>query len=61
MEPITDDRHVHSAASLVVHSPSDDLASAKDLPPYIELVPHMRLAERAVDAGLSKWIKDKVS
>jgi hypothetical protein len=38
-----------------------DLANAKDLPPYIELVPPMRLAELAVDAGLSKWIEDKVS
>jgi len=37
-----------------------DLAIAKDLPPYIERVPPMRLAERAVDAGLSKWIEDKV-
>jgi hypothetical protein len=45
----------------VVHSLSDDLANGKDLPPYIELVPPMRLAELAVDAGLSKWIKDKVS
>jgi hypothetical protein len=26
-----------------------------------ELVPPMRLAELAVDAGLSKWIEDKVS
>jgi hypothetical protein len=45
----------------VVHSPSDDLANAKDLPPYIELVPPMRLAERAVNAGLSKSIEGKVS
>jgi hypothetical protein len=38
-----------------------DFANAKDLPPYIELVPPMRLAEPAVDVGLSKWIEDKVS
>jgi len=45
----------------VVHSPSPDLANAKDLPSYVELVPPMRLSELAVDAGLSKWIEDKVS
>ena len=48
-------------AFFVVHSPSDDLANAKDLPPYIELVPPLPLAELAVDACLSKWIEDKVS
>jgi site-specific DNA recombinase len=38
-----------------------DLAKAKDLPPYTELIPPMRLAELAVDASLSKWIEHKVS
>jgi hypothetical protein len=60
MEPITDDRRPFRRVFFVVHSPSDDLANAKDLPPYIDLVPPMRLAELAVDAGLSKWIEDKV-
>jgi len=45
----------------VVHSPSHDLASAKKLPAHVELVPPARLAELAVDAGLSKWIEDKVA
>lgn len=45
----------------VVHSPSQDLVSAKDLPSHVEVVPPMRLAELAVDAGLSKWIEDKVA
>jgi len=50
-------------ATVLVHSRlrKQDLANAKDLPPYIELVPPMRLAELAVDAGVSKWIEDKVS
>jgi hypothetical protein len=37
-----------------------DLVNAKDSPLYIELVPPTRLAELAVDAGLSKWIEHKV-
>jgi hypothetical protein len=50
-------------ATVLVHSHlrKQDLANATDLPPHIELVPPMRLAKLAVDAGLSKWIEDKVS
>jgi hypothetical protein len=50
-------------ATVLVHSRlrKQGLANAKDLPPYIEVIPPMRLAELAVDAGLSKWIEDKVS
>jgi hypothetical protein len=45
----------------VVHTPSKALETADDLPEYVELVPPMRLAELVVDAGLSKWLEDKVS
>jgi hypothetical protein len=45
----------------VVHSPSQDLVKAKKLPSHVEVVPPTRLAELAVDAGLSKWIEDKVA
>jgi hypothetical protein len=50
-------------ATVFVHSRprKQDFANAKDWPPCIKLVPPMRLAELAVDAGLSKWIEDKVS
>jgi hypothetical protein len=43
-------------ATVLVHSRlrKQHFANAKDLPPYIKLVPPIRLAELAVDAGLSK-------
>jgi hypothetical protein len=45
----------------VVHSPAPDLAAAKNLPPYVELVTPTHLAELALEAGLSTWIEYKVS
>jgi hypothetical protein len=45
----------------VVHSPDDDLLSETDLPDHVELVLPSRLAGLAIDAGLSGWLKDKVS
>lgn len=44
----------------VVHSPSGDLTSVK-IPEHVEIVPPDRLAEQALDAGLARWLEDKVS
>lgn len=45
----------------VVHTPSANLAAATDLPNHVELVPPSRLAELALDAGLSRWLEEKVA
>ena len=45
----------------VVHTPSNDLSSAMDIPEHVELVPPQRLAELSIDAGLSRWIEEKVA
>ncbi len=45
----------------IVHSPAADLESASDLPEHVALVAPSRLAELAIDAGLTKWLQDKVS
>lgn len=45
----------------VVHSPAQDLTTAENLPEHVEIVSPARLAELAVDAGLTNWIEDKVA
>ena len=45
----------------VVHSPATDLNDASDIPDYVDIIRPQRLAELALDAGLAKWIEDKVS
>jgi hypothetical protein len=45
----------------VVHSPANDLVSASDIPDYVDLIPPQRLAELAIDAGLSSWLVGKVA
>lgn len=45
----------------VVHSPAHDLQNAVDLPAHVVLVNPAHLAELALDAGLSKWLENKVS
>ena len=45
----------------VVHSPSKDLAACTSTPDHVELVAPHRLAELAIDAGLSRWIEEKVA
>jgi hypothetical protein len=45
----------------VVHTPDDDILSETNLPDHVELVLPSRLAELAIDAGLSAWLEDKVS
>ena len=45
----------------VVHSPSKDLAAFTGTPDHVELVAPQRLAELAIDAGLSRWIEEKVA
>jgi hypothetical protein len=44
-----------------VHSPARDLQDAKDLPAHAQLVDPVNLAELALNAGLSKWLEDKVA
>ena len=44
----------------VVHSPAPDLAGGITIPKHVDLVHPQRLAELAVDAGLSRWIEEKV-
>jgi hypothetical protein len=45
----------------VVHSPANDLATATDLPDYLEIVSPDRLGVLALDAGLARWLENKVS
>jgi hypothetical protein len=48
----------------VVHSPEPDLVGAiasPDFPDHIEIVSPQRLGVLALDAGLAKWLEDKVS
>jgi hypothetical protein len=45
----------------VVHSPAKDLAACTSTPDHVELVAPQRLAELAIDAGLSRWIEEKVA
>ena len=44
----------------VVHTPAANLAACTNLPGHVELVPPSRLAELALDAGLSNWLASKV-
>lgn len=45
----------------VVHSPAADLKDVPDIPDHVEIIRPQRLGELALDAGLIKWLEDKVS
>ncbi|MFD2273929.1 restriction endonuclease [Undibacterium arcticum] len=45
----------------VVHSPAADLANAKNIPSHVELVAPAHLAALTLDAGLSRWLEEKVA
>jgi hypothetical protein len=45
----------------IVHSPDDDLLDATDIPKHVEIVSPRRLGELALDAGLARWLEEKVS
>ncbi|MFZ3090530.1 MAG: restriction endonuclease [Nitrospirota bacterium] len=45
----------------VVHTPDPALAQADDIPDHVELIPPEALAERAIDAGLTSWIEEKLA
>jgi hypothetical protein len=45
----------------VVHSPDRDLLGCTSLPSHVELVEPARLAQLALDAGLTQWLEDKVA
>ncbi|MCI0483142.1 MAG: hypothetical protein L0Y78_01015 [candidate division NC10 bacterium] len=46
---------------LVVHTPDAALAQAEDIPDHVELLPPKDLASRAIDAGLTSWIEEKLA
>jgi Restriction endonuclease len=45
----------------VVHSPEPDLETIPEIPDHVELVPPLRLAELAIDAGLTTWLEHRIS
>lgn len=45
----------------VVHSPTADLQACRDIPKHVEIVPPAKLAELALEAGLTGWIRSKIS
>lgn len=45
----------------VVHSPANDLLESSDIPEYVDLIPPQRLADLVIDAGLSRWLEEKVA
>lgn len=44
----------------VVHSPAASLVGAKSLPKYVDLVLPERMSELVIDAGLLRWIEDRL-
>jgi len=45
----------------VVHSPSKDLLENSDIPDCVDLIPPQQLADLVIDAGLSRWLEEKVA
>ena len=45
----------------VVHTPAPSLAPPQSLPPFVDLVLPPRMSELVVDAGLLRWIEDRVT
>ena len=45
----------------VVHSPAVSLAECRALPAYVDLVLPRRMSELVVDAGLLRWVEDRLS
>lgn len=45
----------------VVHSPAKDLLDAADIPDCVDLIPPQQLADLVIDAGLSRWLEEKVA
>jgi hypothetical protein len=45
----------------VTHKPSNDLLDATDIPDYVDLIPPQQLADLVIDAGLSRWLEEKVA
>jgi hypothetical protein len=43
------------------HHPASDLLDATDLPDCVDLIPPQRLADLVIDAGLSRWLEEKVT
>ena len=44
----------------VVHSPSKDLLEESEIPECVDLIPPQQLANLVIDAGLSRWLEEKV-
>jgi len=45
----------------VVHSPERSLATSAEIPEHVEVVGPDRLGELALQAGLARWLEDKVA
>ncbi len=45
----------------VVHSPANDLLDSTDIPDCVDLIPPQQLADLVIDAGLSRWLEEKVA
>jgi len=45
----------------VVHSPAKDLLDATDIPDCVDLIPPQQLADLVINAGLSRWLEEKVA
>ena len=45
----------------MVHSASKDLLDAPDIPDCVDLIPPQQLADLVIDAGLSRWLEEKVA
>jgi hypothetical protein len=43
-----------------VHTPAKDLLDTTDIPDCVELIPPQQLADLVIDAGLSRWLEEKV-
>jgi hypothetical protein len=44
----------------LTHKPAEDLMNAIDIPDCVDLIPPQRLADLVIDAGLSRWLEEKV-
>jgi Restriction endonuclease len=45
----------------VVHSPAKDLLDSSEIPDCVDLIPPQQLADLVIEAGLSRWLEEKVA
>ncbi|MDD5139722.1 MAG: hypothetical protein PHY43_05605 [Verrucomicrobiales bacterium] len=44
-----------------VHSPTKDLLDSTEIPDCVDLIPPQQLADLVIEAGLSRWLEEKVA